>query len=841
MEIFSYSTKSTVDILKEFKVDAEKGLSAVKVKKNLASYGKNILANGKVRWTDILLRQFKSSFIYLLLFASFLAFIFKERTDAILIMAFLIINASLGFYQEFRSERTIQLLKKYVASFVKAIRSGKEMAVHSEEITPGDIIILETGDKIPADVRFIEINNLIIDESVLTGESAPVKKICNELKEKPKEIYGAANIGFGGTTIVNGKAKAIVILTGKNSTIGKIAGLEKETKKISEFEKSIAKLSNFVIWLVIGTLLFIIAANFLIKGAANFNFLKIAIFSIALAVSVIPEALPIVTTFSLSRGAVKLIKQKVIVKRLSAIEDLGSMEILCTDKTGTLTENNLTVENIYSQSEKETLLYANLACSSVQKNKLEPFDIALWKKFPKDENKIFSRYERITDIPFNPERRRNTVIIKNGNNYEIVLRGAPEVIIDLCSHLTLSEKKSIARWTEAQSINGRRVLAVAKKEIARPKKDFCYFEKYENNLKFLGVISFIDPIKPCAFEAVAQAKDLGVKIVIITGDNKEVAGAVGREIGLIDDIKKVITARELENLPLSSRLDAIENYNVFARVAPEQKYKIVEMLQKKYEVGFLGEGINDVPALRAAGISLVVQGASDIAREAADIILLKKNLKVILDGIKEGREVFTNTTNYIKATLASNFGNFYAVAIASLLVNYLPMLPIQILFLNLLSDFPMIAIAADKVDKTEVSKPKKYDIKDIILIATVLGIVSTLFDFIFFALFYKISPEVLQTNWFIGSILTELILIFSIRSKKLFTRAPKPSQILLWLTLMAGAAAIIIPFTSFGQQALHLIRPSFYYLIIILTLTLLYLICTEISKLAYYKFFNNKH
>lgn len=840
MDLLSYSAKSTEAIAKEFKVDINKGLSAIKIEHHLAIYGKNMLQGGKVRWTNILLRQFKSPFIYLLFFASFLAFIFKETADAILIMAFLIISASLGFYQEFRSERTIQLLKKYISSFVKVIRNGKEIAVHSEEIVPGDIIILETGDKIPADVRFIETHNIIIDESVLTGESAPVKKIYAALKKNPKEFYEAENIGFGGTTVVNGKAKAIVIATGKNATIGKIANLENESKRVSGFEKSIAKFSNFVIWLVLGTLLFITAANFLIKGE-NFDFFKIAIFSIALAVSVIPEALPIVTTFSLSRGALRLIKQKVIVKRLSAIEDLGGMEILCTDKTGTLTENILTVESIYPQSKKDTLLYANLACSSVQKNKLEPFDIALWEKFPKNERKLLALYERITDVPFNPERKRNTVVLKNGTRYELALRGAPEVIIDLCADIIKEEKKSINEWIKEQSVNGRRVLAVAKKEIARPNENFNDIEKYENDLTFQGVISFIDPIKPSTLAAVKQAKELGVKIVIITGDNKEVAGAVGSEIGLIDDINKVITAGELESLPLSSKNEAIENYSVFARVAPEQKYKIVEMLQKKYEVGFLGEGINDVPALRAAGISLVVQGASDIAREAADIILLKKNLKVILDGIKEGREVFTNTTNYIKATLASNFGNFYAVAVASLLVNYLPMLPIQILILNLLSDFPMIAIATDRIDKTEISKPKKYDIKDIILIATVLGIVSTLFDFIFFSLFYKISPEVLQTNWFIGSILTELVLIFSIRAKKLFTRVPKPSQILLWLSLMAGAAAIAIPFTPFGQKTLHFVRPSSYHLILILTLTSLYLICTEVSKLLYYKFFNNRH
>lgn len=832
MDIFQYTIKNADETVSELKVNPSEGLAEIEVKQRLEKYGKNELAFKPIRWQAIFLRQFKSPFIYLLLAAAALAFILHELIDAAMILLFILINAVLGFYQEFRSEKTLQLLRKYVSSLVKAMRNGEEIAINAEEIVPGDIIILETGDKIPADVRFLETHNFTADESVLTGESMSVKKTSDILINKADNYYQAINLGFAGTTVAAGKAKAIVLATGQFTSIGKIAKLEVEIRHVSGFEKGIARFSKFILKMVFITLAFVVSANFIFKEKPDL--ITLTIFSIALAVSVIPEALPVVTTFSLSRGALRLAKKKVVVKRLSAIEDLGGIEILCTDKTGTLTENCLSVSEIYPRSSEDAVLYANLAASALEKHRLEPFDIALHKRLA-ESGKDLRAFTRLADEPFDPVRKRNTALIKNNNQIELISRGAPEEIIKLC-RLGAEEKKSIKRWIGSEGAQGKRVLAVAKKTISGVRRiEDIDLKNEENKLIFIGAISFADPIKSSAFKAVKQAGDLGVKIAVITGDSKEVAGAVAYKIGLVSSLKEVITADALEKMGIEEQGAAVLRYKVFARVSPEQKYKIIKLLQEKYNVGFLGEGINDAPALKIADVSLVVQSASDIAREAADIVLLKKNLEVILDGIREGREVFINTAKYIKATLASNFGNFFAVAAASLLIDFLPMLPIQLLLLNLLSDFPMIAISTDTVSQSEIKLPQKYSVKDMALIAAILGIISTIFDFIFFGVFYRLSPQILQTCWFLGSIVTELALIFSIRTKGFLLRAQKPSAAIIWMTVAAFAASLALPFTTVGRELFKFIKPQPSHIMAILAIAAVYLLCTEIIKLMYFK------
>ena len=377
-------------------------------------------------------------------------------------------------------------------------------------------------------------------------------------------------------------------------------------------------------------------------------------------------------------------------------------------------------------------------------------------------------------------------------------------------------------------------MAVARKDVENSLvKDICLDK--ENEYNFLGVISFIDTIKSSSYEVVKKADKLGVKIKILTGDSAEVAGAVAYQIGLVDSSQQVMTGSVWQAMDKEKQVKTLEEYAVFARVSPEHKYAIIEMLRSRYAVGFLGEGINDAPALKIASVSIVVESVSDIAREEADIILLKKNLTVILDGIEEGRKVFANTTKYIKTTLISNFGNFFAVAAASLLVDFLPMLPVQILLVNLLSDSPMISISTDTVDKDELVAPKKYEVKEIVLFSVILGALSTVFDFIFFGLFYRISPGVLQTNWFIGSILTELVLIFSIRTKSFFLKTVRPSVTLGVLTVLAFILTIGLPFTVFGQKVFHFVKPTLFHLMLILTIVGIYFVCSEIVKLMFYK------
>ncbi len=838
MALFQYAIKNSAEIIGELNSNSRVGLSSEKAKELLIKYGKNVLAQTELKWWKILIRQFRSAFIYLLIAASIITIGLGEFMEALMIIIFLLINSSLGFLQEYRSEKTVQLLKKYVISYVKVWRDGKRIVIKSEEIVPGDIIFLETGDKIPADVRFLEMEHLTVDETMLTGESIPVNKTADLLKNEVSDYYQALNLGFSGTSILSGEAKAIVIASGSKTSIGKIAKLSTEAKRVSSFEKGISRFSNFILKLVIFTLIIVFLANILIKGDRA-NMIELIVFSIALTVSVIPEALPVVTTFCLSRGARNLAKKKIIVKRLSAVEDLGGIEVLCTDKTGTLTQNKLSVVNIYAQlhSPDDVLFYANLASAFDQVKKLEPFDIALCHKLTSAQNKEVCSYTKLNEDAFDPKLKRNIVLVGKKNKKTLITRGAPESILPLCKNLLPKEIKAIEKWFKDEGRLGHRVMALAYKPSCQARNNL---EK-ENAYDFLGLISFADTIKQSAYQIAKQAKTLGVNIKIITGDSQEVAGAVAHQIGLSASPEDVITAEELDKLKPKKRMEMLEKYSVFARVSPEQKYAIIETLQSKYEVGFLGEGINDAPVLKIAGVSLVVEGASDIAKEVADILLLQKDLKVILDGIEEGRKIFANTTKYIKITLISNFGNFFAVAIASLMIDFLPMLPLQLLLVNLLSDFPMIAIAADSVDPSELKSPKKYEIRDIIIFSIILGLLSTVFDFIFFGLFYRISPAVLQTNWFIGSILTELVLIFSIRTKLFFLFTKRPSAVLSVLVVVAILATVIIPFTAWGQNLFMFSRPLVNHLIMIFGIVIVYFISTETLKLIFnYKFNGNE-
>lgn len=842
MDILQAAKKDLSELSVELKTDLEKGLSQRRAQNRLSKDGRNILDHNDLKWWKIFFKQFNSAFIYLLLAAALLSFVLGQLTEGLMILLFVFINTILGFFQEYRSENTVKLLKKYVKIKARVVRGGHRAMIDSEELVRGDLVVLETGDKIGADLRIIEAYDLHLDESVITGESLAVSKQAELDLQGAKDLdhFSANNICFSGTSVVKGKAKALVIATGKNTFLGNVVKITSQTKKVSNFEKSISKLSSFILKLVLVTLVFVFVFNAVFKD--GLDILELIIFSIALAISVVPEALPLVMTFSFSHGAMNLAKKKVVIKRLSSVEDLGNIDILCSDKTGTLTENKLSVIDFYEDfaPAKTSLLYANLASAHLSE-KHEPFDIALAEKMDDEDQKKMKKFKFIIDTPFNPERRRNNTLVK-GDDLELIVRGAPEAIFPLCINLTNQEKKSCSKWLAEQGLLGRRVLALAKKKLLQ--KDLEKLKgslgKEEKDLEFLGMIAFADPVKDSTFQAVVDARDLGVGIKIITGDSAEVAGSVAYQIGLIDSPQKVFLAKDFKSLSEEEKMKVVEEYNVFARVLPEQKFDLIKTLQKKYNVGYLGDGINDAPALKASSVSLAVENSSDIARETADIILLQSDLRVIIDGVKEGRRIFANNNKYIKATLASNFGNFYAVAIASLIVDFLPMLPLQILLLNLLSDFPMIAIATDNVDQEEFLSPKKYQIKDIVMITMMLGALSSVFVLTFFAMFYKISPEVLRTNWFISSILLELTFLFSIRTKKSMFKAKRPSRIIVLLTSVAAFLTVFIPFSAWGQRVFKFVTPQVNHIAIIILITIIYLFSSELAKRYYYRRKNKK-
>lgn len=828
------SLLSVEEVVKKWSTHIINGLSFPEATHRLKISGSNEIKVRELHGWDIFLRQFTSPFIYLLLFASTLTFFLGEKVDTIMILLFVAINATLGFLQEYRSEKAIRLLRNFIIGRSKVIRNGQIQLIPTSHIVPGDIILLYPGDKIPADIRMVEVQNITVDESILTGESIPIVKQTQPLVGDI-DIYSARNMGFSGTSVISGMGKAIVVATGRQSAVGEIAFLTSQVTRISSFEKSLRKFSTFILRLIGATLLLVVIANLLLKGQTT-NLAELLIFSIALAVSVIPEALPVVTTFSLSRGALRLAKNMVVVKRLSAIEDLGSIEILATDKTGTLTENELTVSHVLGDN--QTVLFNLLLSRELNGNKVgrNPFDFAAEQQISPENRKKLTHYRPIQYFPFDPDRRRSSSLVDREGEKELIVRGAADTIVPACINVNTADKQNISHFIKDEGRLGKRVIAVAKKILQpnRPVNKLSVTEE-SSNLTFLGLVSFIDPIKKSAFEAIRKARNLGITIKILTGDAPEVAGNVAYEIGLIPSSKEVITGSDFEKMDTEAKHRAVKNYSVFARVNPTQKYNIVSLLREKSEIGFLGEGLNDAPALKIAHVGLVVNDAADIAREAADIVLLRKSLEVIIDGIEEGRLVFANTMKYVKATLTSNFGNFYAVAIASLLIDFLPMLPLQILLVNLLSDFPMIAIAADTVDSEELTRPRSYDVKDIAIVSTILGIVSSFFDFLFFAVFVRFGQATLQTNWFVASILTELVLLFSIRTQRPFFKAKPASIVLVSLTVVAFITTLVLPYVAIGQSLFRFRPPTTNHLLLILVVVGVYFIVTEGVKLLYYR------
>jgi Mg2+-importing ATPase len=838
MNFSQYTTKKIEEIFDIFKT-GEKGLLSKEAEERLKKYGFNEVKTKKTTLFDVFLRQFKSPFVYLLIVATVIAFAVGEELDALVIAAFILINVFLGFFQEARAERAILILKKYFPSRARVLRDGEEKIIDKKFLVPGDVILLEQGNIAPADMMIFRSEHLLVDESVLTGESVPVSKINQPLKERTKEIFEAKNIIFAGTSIISGEVEGIIIATGKETVMGEVTKLVSTISRESTYEKNLLKFSHLILKLVVITIVVLFLANLIIRGTANI--LQFSVFCIALIVGIIPEALPLVAVVSLSNGALKLAKEKVVARRLSAVEDLGNIEVLCSDKTGTLTEGKMILEKVFAINKEKCLSYALLSSSYMEEDiesSLNPFDSAVFQQVDGDARASLNKFKIISEIPFSLDRLRNSVLIKSQEGKTVlIVKGAPETILKLSSQFEDSQTlEQIRKQIQEEGKKGKRILALAYKEF--DKKD--YTKDDEKNLTFLGYFSFRDPLKPTAKESIQLAEKLGVDVKIVTGDSKEVSGYVAKEIGLIKNPQEVILGEEMENLSDEEFMKICEKFSVFARISPQTKYKIVETLGKKYEIGFLGEGINDAPALKISNLAIAVEGAAEVSREVSDIILLEKDLKVIVNGINQGRNVFSNINKYIKTTLASNFGNFISIAIISLMIPFLPMLPIQILLVNLLSDFPLIAVASDKVDAEELSKPKYYQLNKVILLVVFLGLISTIFDFIFFGIFHKVEPSLLQTLWYIESILTEIMLIFSVRTAHFFVKTRRPSFPLAITAVVSILITVILPFTFWGNRIFRFTRPDVHSLLIVFVLVGSYLILSEIVKLIYFRYWMNR-
>jgi Mg2+-importing ATPase len=830
MSFSYYATKNIEGVFEELKT-SENGLSEKEAVLRHKKYGLNETKTRGVDFFGVLSRQFKSPFFYLLFAAALVALLIGEKVDSIVILAFVATNVMISFLQEYRAERAVFLLKKFIPQKVKVIRNGKETVIERKFLVPGDIVLLMTGDMVPAELRVLKANNFLVDESVLTGESLPSSKTNEFLKQEPKEVFQAENILFAGTTVLLGTAQGIVVGTGKDTALGEITKLVSGTLRESIYEKNLLYFCKLILKIVVATIVFIYLLNLIINGTENL--FEFSLFSVALIVSILPEALPAVVTFALSKGSLNMAKEKVVVKRLASIEDLGNIEILCVDKTGTLTQNKLSLEKIVSSDKEKMLLYG------LFERHVNPFNTAIYERAGNDILRNVKKFQVISESSFDPFKMRSSCVVQGARGEKLlIVKGAPEVILKNSVKLSGKfDKKEVKEDTERDGQAGKRVLALAFKKLAKdvPVKDD------DKGLTFLGYFVFEDPLKTTAKEAIELSRKLGVQIKIITGDSKEVAGFLAKKIGLINNPAEVISGQDLEKMTRDDFDEACEGNIVFARISPDLKYKIIKSLQKRFEVGFMGEGINDAPALKIANIGIAVAEASDIAREASDVIILQKDLRVIVNGIKNGRTIFSNINKYIKTALASNFGNFYSIAVISLFINFLPMLPVQILLGNLLSDFPLITIATDTVDVDELKKPKAYQLHMVLPLIISLALVSTVFDFIFFAIFFRQAPGVIQTLWYIESILTEIVLIYVIRTRGKFWQAKRPSFWLLFLTAIDAVFIIALPFLKIGQTWFHFVAVPIIPLLIVFVEVAAYFWTSELVKLVYFRYWRPKN
>jgi len=828
------------------------GLSSEEVEERLAEYGPNEFARKKKRFVLFeFFAHFKSPLVLILLFAGLISIIVaQDVVDASIIFAIIFISISLDFYQESKAEKAADALKEKVSTTATVIRDNEKQEVKLAEIVPGDLIYLSAGDIVPADSRIIDAKDLFVDQSTLTGESFPIEKTPKVTLEKRSIITEWRNCVFMGTSIVSGSATAVVVNTGGNSEFGKIAKHLIAREGETEFEKSARRFGYLIIEVTLVLVIFV----FFIIALLRKEVLQSFLFALALAVGLTPEFLPMIISLNLSRGSIEMAKKGVIVKRLTRIQNFGSMDVLCTDKTGTLTENKISlVQHIdYAGNENEKVLRYSFLNSYFQTGLKSPLDNAILAyKDIKVQN-----YQKIDEIPFDFTRKRVSIVVAHGEKHNLlVAKGAPEEILKVCSacevqkqvdNLTGDLRRKIQRKFNDLSADGFRALGVAYKRIPVENRDYTTDD--EDGMTFLGFVAFLDPPKESAKESLQLLKQTGIEVKIVTGDNELVARKVCEELKF--QVKGVLLGDQILYMHDDALQRAIERTNIFARVTPGQKSRILNALkQNGHVVGFLGDGINDATSIKNADVGISVENAVDVAKEAADIILVEKRLRVLYDGVLEGRKTFGNTMKYLLMGTSSNFGNMFSVAIAAIFLPFLPMLPIQILLNNLLYDLSETTIPTDNVDEDSIQRPTKLDISFIRRFMTIVGPISSIFDILTFLIvifvfnWVAINPTtglvsatqpLFWSAWFIESMCTQTLVIFVLRTKKTPFYKSKPGKAITFSSLSVVAAAIIIPFTPLGT-IFQFGQPPWQFFIFLAGMVIFYLYLVESVKKWFYK------
>lgn len=832
--------KSITEYQTELATNA-KGLSSMEARSRLLKYGSNLI-HGHRRQSLFLqfLSRFKNPLVILLLVASAISALTGEITNFLIISVMVLFSVTLDFVQEYRAGKAADCLRLSVEVHATLMRDGKIIDIPVTDVVPGDLAILTAGDMIPADGLLLEACDLFVKQALLTGEAYPIEKHPGSLTADATDLQDAVNAVFMGTTVISGSAKMLVIKTGAKTAIGAIADSITRKPPPTSFEIGTQRFGLLIMRLTVLMVLFVLLVNAL-QGKP---WLESFMFAVALAVGLTPELLPMVVSVTLSRGAIHMAKKRVIVKHLASIQNLGSMDILCTDKTGTLTEAKIKLEqHVDPQGQISArvleLAYLNSFFETGLKNPLDEailahseIDVSTWKK--------------VDEVPFDFERRRVSVLLDKGNVRLLVVKGASEEIIGLCTHyeeqgnpVQIPLDKTSRERIHAEHITlekqGFRVLGIAWREVSSGLAHAVISD--ETELVFAGFAGFLDPPKQSAGPALEALRDCGVSVKIVTGDSDLVTQHICEQLNI--PVTGVLTGKEIEHMDDSALGIRVETINLFCRVNPGQKNRVILALKARgHVVGYLGDGINDAPALHSADVGLSVDSAVDVAKEAADIILLDQDLHILFEGVMEGRRTFGNIMKYIMMGTSSNFGNMFSMAGAALFLPFLPMLPTQILLNNILYDISELPIPLDEVDQMELRKPKVMDMKFIRNFMLVIGPISSAFDFLTFYILQtvlKADETLFQTGWFIESLSTQVLVIFIIRTRgNPFKSRPHP--VLAATSFSMATIGAILPFTPLGTY-FGFVPPPMQFYFILAAMVLVYLAMVELAKQGFYRWY----
>ncbi len=835
------SNKDTEVIMKLFKTD-EDGLNKNEVNKRLDEYGENI-ANNRKKKTPLhfIFEALKDKFVLILILLAVIDFITDDAVGAFIILGITLISVIIRFTQDYSTYKFNEKLKEQIRIFTDVIRDGKQKEIRQEKVVCGDIITLSAGSVIPADLYLFESKDLFINQSSFTGESDAVEKNIN-IKSNSDDPIELNNICLMGCNVISGQGKGVVIKTGLNTFIGNMNKKKEVVKEETAFDKGM----NHITGLLIKCMVVICILVFIIYGLIRNNLNSAILFALSVAVGITPSMLPMIVNVNLTKGSKSLAKKNTLVKSIKSIQNLGSMDVLCTDKTGTLTKNSIELQryiNVDGEEDDYVLkcAYVNSFLSTGYKNIVDKAII----QYAKNHKVDISDFKKIDEIPFDYMRKRSSIVVTHNDKYRVIAKGALEEIIKVCDMALVKGKEvkinrniieRVEKKAEELAKQGMQVIALALK----PEYEGVdvYDAEDEVNFTLIGLIAFLDPPKPSAHITIKKLKEYGVDIKILTGDNAFATKSICTAVGIKS---KILTGKEIEALNDYELSKVVEEVDIFARMNPMQKRRVVSMLRKNgHTVGYMGDGVNDAPALNVSDVGISVDGGTDIAKESSDIILLEQNLEVIHNGVIEGRKVYGNILKYMKLALSQDFGDVFSILIASIFLPFLPLLPIQMLIQDFIVELSQIGIPYDNVDDSFIRQTKKWDIKSLGRFMIIFGIISSITDVVAFIIFWNIfkynsidMQAYFQTAWFIECIVTETFMIYYIRTNHI-TKS-RPSNALIVLSLLTIIATIIVPMVlSFAKGFNFVLLPVNYYLYLV-GFVVLYGIIAQIVKKLYIK------